>query len=147
MQPDPINSLTIIAGYYWIDIEKVAKEFVRKCDKCKRHAPMIHQPGEPLHSVLSPWLFMKWGMDIVGLLPPAPGKVRFLLILTDYFSKWVEAGSYQKIGEREVVYFLWENIICRFGIPREIACDNESQCIGAKIAKFLKDLKIGLYPN
>lgn len=46
---------------------------------------------------------MKWGMDIVGPLPPAPGKVRFLLILTDYFSKWVEAGPYQ--GEREVVDF------------------------------------------
>ncbi|XP_070020528.1 uncharacterized protein [Nicotiana sylvestris] len=36
----------IRAGYYWDSMEKDTKEFVRKCDKCQRFAPMIHQPGE-----------------------------------------------------------------------------------------------------
>ncbi|XP_075087524.1 uncharacterized protein LOC142169551 [Nicotiana tabacum] len=54
----------------------------------------------------------------------------------------VEACPYQKIGECEVVDFLWENIICRFGIPKEVACDNRPQFIGATIMKFLEDLKI-----
>ncbi|XP_070036390.1 uncharacterized protein [Nicotiana tomentosiformis] len=30
----------------------------------------------------------------------------------------------------------------RFGIPKEIACDNRPQFIGAKVTKFFKDLKI-----
>nr|XP_033512193.1 uncharacterized protein LOC117276897 [Nicotiana tomentosiformis] len=51
-------------------------------------------------------------------------------------------GPYQKIGKREVVEFLWENIICKFGIPKEIACDNRPQFIGAKVTKFIEDLKI-----
>nr|XP_033510340.1 uncharacterized protein LOC117275088 [Nicotiana tomentosiformis] len=51
-------------------------------------------------------------------------------------------GPYQKIGEREVIDFLWENIICRFGIPKEIACGNGPQFIGSKVTKFLEDLKI-----
>ncbi|XP_070054212.1 uncharacterized protein [Nicotiana tomentosiformis] len=53
----------IRAEYYWIDMEKDAKEFVRKWDEFERHASIIRQPGEPLHSVLSPWPFMKWGMS------------------------------------------------------------------------------------
>ncbi|XP_019266928.1 PREDICTED: uncharacterized protein LOC109244321 [Nicotiana attenuata] len=53
-----------------------------------------------------------------------------------------EERPYHKIGEREVVDFLWENIICRFGILKEIAYDNGPQFIGAKITKFLEDLKI-----
>ncbi|XP_070032556.1 uncharacterized protein [Nicotiana tomentosiformis] len=53
-----------------------------------------------------------------------------------------KASSYQKIGEHEVVNFLWENMIYRFGIPKEIACDNGPQFIGAKVTKFLEDLKI-----
>ncbi|XP_019259750.1 PREDICTED: uncharacterized protein LOC109237819 [Nicotiana attenuata] len=57
-------------------------------------------------------------------------------------SQLVEAGSYQKIGEREVVDFLWGKIICKFGISKEIACDNGPQFIGAKITKFLEDLKL-----
>ncbi|XP_070031920.1 uncharacterized protein [Nicotiana tomentosiformis] len=44
-------------------------------------------------------------------------------------------GPNQKIGEREVADFLWENIIFRFGIPNEIV-------IGSKVIKFLEDLKI-----
>ncbi|XP_019226659.1 PREDICTED: uncharacterized protein LOC109208090 [Nicotiana attenuata] len=38
--------------------------------------------------------------------------------------------------------FLVENIICRFGISKKIACDNGLQFIGAKVTKFLEDLKI-----
>ncbi|XP_070013412.1 uncharacterized protein [Nicotiana sylvestris] len=41
-----------------------------------------------------------------------------------------------------MVDFLWENIICRFGIPKEIACDNRPQFISAKVTKFLENLKI-----
>ncbi|XP_070003100.1 uncharacterized protein [Nicotiana sylvestris] len=44
----------IRAGYYWDSMEKDTKEFFKKSDKCQRFAPMIHQPGEQLHSVLSP---------------------------------------------------------------------------------------------
>lgn len=57
-----VNSLVqkvIRACYYWDSMEKDTKEFVRRCDKCQRFAPMIHQPDEQLHSVLSPWRFMK----------------------------------------------------------------------------------------
>ncbi|XP_019234034.1 PREDICTED: uncharacterized protein LOC109214553 [Nicotiana attenuata] len=38
--------------------------------------------------------------------------------------KLVRAGPYQKIDECEVMDFLWYYIICRFRIPKEIACDN-----------------------
>nr|XP_033510387.1 uncharacterized protein LOC117275141 [Nicotiana tomentosiformis] len=36
----------------------------------------------------------------------------------------VKVDAYQKIGEREVVDFIWDHIVCRFEIPKEIACDN-----------------------
>nr|XP_009595270.1 uncharacterized protein LOC104091605 [Nicotiana tomentosiformis] len=51
-------------------------------------------------------------------------------------------GPYQKIGERKVVDFIWEHIICRFEIPKEIVCDNAPHFIGSKVTKFLEDLKI-----
>nr|XP_009758939.1 PREDICTED: uncharacterized protein LOC104211561 [Nicotiana sylvestris] len=53
-----------------------------------------------------------------------------------------KGGPYLKIGECEVVDFLWENIICIFRIPKERACDNGPRFIGAKVTKFLEDLKI-----
>ncbi|XP_070032891.1 uncharacterized protein [Nicotiana tomentosiformis] len=93
------------AGYYWPRMEQDAKDIIQKYDKCQCYAPLVHQPAEPLHSVLSLWSFMKWRMDIIRLLPLALEKVRF-------------------------------------GIPKEIACNNGPQFIGAKATKFLEDLKI-----
>nr|XP_033512229.1 uncharacterized protein LOC117276915 [Nicotiana tomentosiformis] len=49
---DSLAQKLIRAGYYWTKMEKDAKDFVQKCDDCQRHTPMIHQPGELLHSVL-----------------------------------------------------------------------------------------------
>ncbi|KAL5537740.1 hypothetical protein UlMin_045713 [Ulmus minor] len=56
-------------GYYWPSMVKDAEQYVRRCDACQRFLPLIHQPAEELNSVLSPWPFAKWGIDLIGPLP------------------------------------------------------------------------------
>ena len=65
---------------------------------------------------------MKWGMGIVGKLPTAPGQRMYMLAVTDYFTKWVEAEAFHQIRDRK-------NIICHFNVPKEIVTDNGSQFI------------------
>ena len=48
----------------------------------------------------------------------------FLLIVTDYFSKWVEAEALSRITDLQIRKFLWTNVITRFGVPREIVTEN-----------------------
>jgi hypothetical protein len=81
-------------GYYWPTVKKDVVDYVRKCDACQRHAPVIHQPSEQMHPSIPSWPFMKWGMDIVGKMPPAPGQKVFMLAMMDYFSKWIEAEAF-----------------------------------------------------
>nr|XP_033508392.1 uncharacterized protein LOC117273342 [Nicotiana tomentosiformis] len=50
-------------------MEEQAENFVGMCDKCQRYANSMHRPAELLHSVISPWPFIKWDMDIVWSLP------------------------------------------------------------------------------
>ncbi|KAL0405626.1 UNVERIFIED_CONTAM: hypothetical protein Slati_3876500 [Sesamum latifolium] len=100
-----------------------ARHLVNKCEKCQRHATLIHQPAEPLNVMLSPCPFSQWGMDIVGPFPLAPGQKKFLLVSIDYFTKWVEAEPLARITEGKVMKFIWKNIICRFGLPRELISD------------------------
>ena len=40
-----------------------------------------------LSLILSPWHFMKSGMNIIGKLPTAPGQRVYMLVVTDYFTK------------------------------------------------------------
>ncbi|XP_074291079.1 uncharacterized protein LOC141617841 [Silene latifolia] len=68
-------------------------------------------------------------MGIVGKLPRAPGNRVLMLVMTDYFSKWIEAEAMTEVKEAQVISFIKHNIINRFGIPSEIICDNGSQLI------------------
>ncbi|GKE30883.1 reverse transcriptase domain-containing protein [Tanacetum coccineum] len=72
-------------------------------------------------SIMAPWPFFQWGMDVLGPLPEAPGKVRFVLVAVDYFTKWIEAKPLAKTAGREVKKFVWDNIVCRYGLPKIIA--------------------------
>ena len=78
-------------------------EYAKKCDPCQRHSNILHQPAELLHPIPSSWPFMRWGMDIVGKLPKAPGGKVFMLAMTDYFSKWIEAETFAQVREKEVI--------------------------------------------
>ncbi|MCI47890.1 hypothetical protein A2U01_0069132, partial [Trifolium medium] len=55
----------IRAGFFWPTLHDDAARYVRSCDKCQRHADLHHAPREPLKSVLSPWPFFMWGVDIL----------------------------------------------------------------------------------
>jgi hypothetical protein len=119
-------------------------DYAQKCVECQKHAHIPHVPPEPLHPVISPWPFMKWGMDLVGKLPTSTGQKKWFLAMTDYFSKWVEAEAYPEIKEAQVISFIKKNIMCRFGIPSEIVCDNGSQFISKKTEAFCAEWNIAL---
>ena len=78
---------SLTQGYWWLNMQKEALEYVKKCDQCQRFAPSIHQPGRILNPLSSPWPFIQWGLDIVGPFPKVVGNKRYLLIGTDYFTK------------------------------------------------------------
>ncbi|GKE89613.1 reverse transcriptase domain-containing protein, partial [Tanacetum coccineum] len=67
------------------------------------------------------------GIDIAGPFPEGPGKVKFLIVAIDYFTKWIEAKPVATIMGNQVKKFVWDNIVCRFGLPGEIVSDNGKQ--------------------
>ena len=63
----------------------------------------------------------------MGKLPKVPrGKV-FMLVMADYFLKWIEVEAFVQVRDMEVVSFIKCNILIRFGILAEIICENGSQ--------------------
>nr|XP_016500137.1 PREDICTED: uncharacterized protein LOC107818609 [Nicotiana tabacum] len=108
-------------------MEEEAENFVAKCDKCQRYANNMHRPAELLHSVISPWPFMKWGMDIIGPLPQAKGKKQELS---------------NRCEKKKSGTLFGQNIIHSFGVPKEIMCDNCPQFIGTKITEFFQSWQI-----
>ncbi|GJR80283.1 reverse transcriptase domain-containing protein [Tanacetum coccineum] len=56
-----------------------------------------------------------------------PGKVKFFIVAMDYFTKWIEAKAVAKITVNQVKKFVWDNIVCHFGLPGEIILENDKQ--------------------
>ncbi|GJU85428.1 reverse transcriptase domain-containing protein [Tanacetum coccineum] len=114
-------------GYYWPTMHKDARALIKACQECQVHKPVPRNPQEKLNPITSPWPFYKWGIDIAGPFPEGPGKVKFLIVAMDYFTKWIEAKPVATITGSQVKKFVWENIVCRFGLPGEIISDNGKQ--------------------
>ena len=123
-------------------MQKKAQEYVRKCDQCQRFTPNIHQPRGVLNPLSSPWLFAQWVLDIVGPFPKAAGNKRYLMVGTDYFTKWVEAEPLANIRDVDAKKFIWRNIITRFGIPRTLISDNGLQFDSKVFRKYYYDFGI-----
>nr|GEW10489.1 reverse transcriptase domain-containing protein [Tanacetum cinerariifolium] len=94
---------------------------------CQIHLPITRHPQQPLTPITAPWPFYKWGIDIADPFSKGPRKVKFLIVVMDYFTKWIEAKAVATITGGQVKKFVWDNIVCRFGIPGEIVSDNGKQ--------------------
>jgi len=70
--------------------------------------------------------FEKWGTDFVGLVNPPSKQKSYIIVCTDYLTKWAEKKVIKAATEEKVVEFLRENILYKFGFPRELATDQGS---------------------
>ncbi|KAL2248228.1 UNVERIFIED_CONTAM: Retrovirus-related Pol polyprotein from transposon [Sesamum indicum] len=129
-------------GYFWPTLMKDAKTLVQRYESCQKFSSRIHVPAKPLEPVQITCPFDQWGIDILGPLSPIKAQKKFIILAVEYFSKWVEAEAVARISEKEMINFIWKNIICRFGIPRVLILDNGTQFQGKEITSWLKELKI-----
>ncbi|XP_073270467.1 uncharacterized protein [Primulina huaijiensis] len=111
-------------GYYWLSILKDCIKYAKGCQPCQKHGNIQRIPTDELHSVVKPWLFKGWAMDLVGKIYLASSKGHsFILVATNFLTKWVEAMSLKKVEQGDVINFVKENIIHRFGIPESLTTD------------------------
>ncbi|XP_027936199.1 uncharacterized protein LOC114191222 [Vigna unguiculata] len=130
------------AGYYWPTMEQDCEVMICKCEGCQAHGNDIKRAPTELHSLTAPWPFAQWGMDIVGPFPVGRAQKKFILVAVDYFTKWVEVEALANITARQVHSFVWQNIVCRFGLPHTIITDNGRQFIDKKLKDFYKQVGI-----
>ena len=78
----------------------------------------------------------------MGPFPKAVGNKKYLLVCTNYFTKWVEAEPLANIRDVDVKRFIWKNIITRFGVPNVLISDNGLQFDNKAFRKYCSDMGI-----
>ncbi|GJY36921.1 reverse transcriptase domain-containing protein [Tanacetum coccineum] len=100
--PRSVVAKALRSGFYWPTMHADARNLIRECSDCQ-------------------------GIDIAKPFLEGLGKVKFLIVAINYFTKWIEAKPVATITGAQVKKFVWENIVCRFGLPGEIISNNRKQ--------------------
>jgi transposase InsO family protein len=100
------------------------------------------QPGKEDKMPLQPQIvlepFEKWAMDFVGPFNPPSDHKSYIMICTDYVTKWVEDRAVTRATKQVVVDFIFEEIFARYSTPREIVLDGGSEFTSHMIGKSMQ---------
>jgi len=125
------------AGYWWPYLHRDVREFVKSCDQCQRIGAPSFRNHWPLTPIIPLAPFEKWGIDFIGPIHPVSArKKRYIILATDYATKWVEAKATRKNDAETSAGFLFEEILMRFGHPLELVSDRGTH--------FLNDVIVDL---
>lgn len=81
-------------------------------------------------------------MDILGPFTSVLGQLKYLIIIMDYFTKWIETKALANITTTKILKFLKSNVLSRFGVPQAIVANNRTQFIDKRFKILLEELKV-----
>nr|XP_025640229.1 uncharacterized protein LOC112734891 [Arachis hypogaea] len=120
-------------------------DYAKAYQECQKHGSIQQIPATELHSIIKPWPFKGWALDLIGLIhPPSSRQHKFILVAIDYFTKWVEAIPLVEAGQTEIIDFIEENIVHQFGIPQTLSTDQGTMFTGQRIKNFVASRNISM---
>jgi hypothetical protein len=120
-------------------------DYYKGCQDYQKFGNIQRVPASALNPIIKPWPFRGWGIDLIGQInPPSSKGHKFVLLATDYFTKWVEAIPLKKVTSENMVEFVKEHIIYRFGIPQTITTNQGAQFVSLEFREFAESMGIKL---
>jgi ribonuclease HI len=133
------------SGFYWLTMMDDCVKYHKGCEACQMFRNIQLAPAGVMNSIVKPWLFRGWGLDFVGKIHPGSSKGhRFILVAMDYFTKWTKAVPLRIMTHREVMNFVQQHIIYRFGIPQTLITDQGPLFMSHQFREFAESMKIKL---
>jgi len=130
-------------GYYWPKMVSDVVAYAKLYHAYHIHGDFIHQALGYLHPMFSSWSFEMWGINVIGpITPPTSKEHLFILAITDYFSKWVEAIPLREVKTSDVVKFIKHHVLYCFGVPRWVIHDNGPQLFSQAFQCFCNKFRI-----
>jgi hypothetical protein len=114
------------ADYFWPSIFKYCIEVVKKCHPYQVFTQKMHSYPTPLPPVVTVSPFTKWGVELMDYNLDSTRGNQHIIVVVDYFTKLDEAMPTIKLDGNTAIFFVFNQIISRFGIQKDIFTDNGS---------------------
>ena len=128
--------------FYWPGYSQSVKEWCRNCPHCAVRKKPNQKQRAPLQKVERGYPLQMVAADIVGPLPKSSTGNKYILVVSDYFTKWAEAYGIPNQEAKTVANKLIDNMFCRFGVPEQLHTDMGTQFESTLVKEISKLLDI-----
>jgi hypothetical protein len=112
--------------YFWPSIFKDCIEAIKKFPPCHIFQKKRRTHLAPLHPIFVVDPFSKWGIDFMQCNPTSARGNGYIIVVVDYFTKWVEVIPTFLNDGRNATLFVFNHIIARLSFPQAIVTDHGS---------------------
>ena len=128
--------------YYWFGMGLDVRAFLRKCVGCaqKKGPPKKHRAPLQQYRVGAP--LERVAIDVLGPLTETHQGNQYILVVGDYWTKWMEAYAMEDQQAETVAAKLVDEFVCRFGVPMELHSDQGRNFESAVFQEMCKLLGI-----
>jgi hypothetical protein len=132
-------------GFYWPTMIADYFRYYKGCEECQRFGNIQLAHAAMMHPIFKPWPFRGCGLDCIRQIHPPSSKGHcFVLVAMDYLTKWTEVVPLKNMTHKEVIEFITEHIIYRFGIPQTLTTDQGTSFVSGQVREFIESYKIRL---
>jgi hypothetical protein len=119
----------VLKRFFWHAKTKAIKKFIRDCENCQltKQSRNMRFGIKEMKSIPICNLFYRVTLDTTGPLPKITNGNKYVFVVIDHYSKWCEARPIKEHDAYNVVEFLKDEVICRYGVPKYILTDNGSE--------------------
>lgn len=128
--------------YFWYGMRRDIESWIQKCDECaSRKAPnkRFRAPLK-LYSVGIP--MERLAIDVAGPLVKSSKGNRYILVISDYFTKWTQAFALKDQEATTVANVLVNEVVALFGVPKILHSDKGSNFESKVFTEMCKILGI-----
>jgi hypothetical protein len=109
--------------FYFPKIDQFVRHYVRSCKDCQSRKRDYGQPKGDLQVIDSQEPFSLVGMDILGPLAKSDRDYKYIIILVDHFTKYVEASPLKEAHADDVANFFIMSGVLRHGAIKRVLTD------------------------
>lgn len=111
-------------SYYWPKLAACVKQYVQACRECQRRKSPSVKPAGLLNPIQPPRTpFDQVGMDLLGPFPLSSSGNKWIIVATDYLTRYAETKALPKGTASEVAQFFTESVVLRHGAPSCVITD------------------------
>ena len=123
--------------YYWPGYHQDVVKYIRTCITCQQADKQRNRITVLVMQIPIVDIFETMGIDVMGPLPETERHHRFLVVVVDHATKWVEAFPTKDVTATTIAELLYSNIICRFGPPKTLHSDRGTNFLSKNVICFL----------